>query len=136
MVLYISLALILLCMIMSLQSLFTSKRIKGKWVSIENMIYLVFLYGTIMIGFGLIYIILDLNGHIVLIEETSYLEVSFLDRLETGFYFSAMTLFSVGYGDIAPIGIGRMIAVIEALIGYVIPTAFVARVVFDIDQQT
>lgn len=123
-------------MIMSLQSLFTSKRIKGKWVSIENMIYLVFLYGTIMIGFGLIYIILDLNGHIVLIEETSYLEVSFLDRLETGFYFSAMTLFSVGYGDIAPIGIGRMIAVIEALIGYVIPTAFVARVVFDIDQQT
>ncbi|MGD6943250.1 ion channel [Cytobacillus gottheilii] len=136
MVLYISLALILLCMIMSLQSLFTSKRIKGKWVSVENMIYLVFLYGTIMIGFGLIYIILDLNGHIVLIEETSYLEVSFLDRLETGFYFSAMTLFSVGYGDIAPIGIGRMIAVIEALIGYVIPTAFVARVVFDIDQQT
>ncbi|KAB2332037.1 ion channel [Bacillus mesophilum] len=136
MILYISLVLILLCMIMSLQSLFTSKRIKGKWVSIENMIYLVFLYGTIMIGFGLIYIILDLNGHIVLIEETSYLEVSFLDRLETGFYFSAMTLFSVGYGDIAPIGIGRMIAVIEALIGYVIPTAFVARVVFDIDQQT
>lgn len=136
MVLYISLALIMLCMIMSLQSLFTSNRIKGKWVSIENIIYLVFLYGTIMIGFGLIYIILDLNGHIVLIEDTSYLEVSFLDRLETGFYFSAMTLFSVGYGDIAPIGIGRMIAVIEALVGYVIPTAFVARVVFDIDKKS
>ena len=89
-----------------------------------------------MIGFGLIYILLDMNGHTVLIDETNYLEIDFLDRLETGFYFSAVTLFSVGYGDISPVGIGRIIAVLEALIGYVIPTAFVARVVFNIDKKT
>lgn len=131
MVLYMSLCIVVLCIFMSLQTLFTSKRIKGKWVSVENILYLLCLYATILIGFGLIYIILDLNGHIVLMEETNYLEVDFLDRLETGIYFSAVTLFSVGYGDISPIGIGRMIAVTEAMIGYVIPTAFVARVVFE-----
>ena len=37
---------------------------------------------------------------------------------ETSFYFSAMTLFSVGNGDVIPQGIGRIIAVVEALIGY------------------
>jgi potassium channel LctB len=42
-------------------------------------------------------------------------------------------LFSVGYGDIAPIGIGRVIAMIEALIGYTIPAAFVAKAFIDKD---
>jgi potassium channel LctB len=132
---YLSLILIVLCMIMSLQTLFSSAKIKGRWVSIENFLYLISLYATIMIGFGLIYILLDLHGLVVLIDGTNYIEAGFLERLETGFYFSAVTLFSVGYGDISPIGIGRMIAVMEALIGYVIPAAFVARVVFDAEKQ-
>ncbi|MBT2688850.1 two pore domain potassium channel family protein [Bacillus sp. ISL-47] len=133
---YLSLILIVLCMIMSLQTLFSSTKIKGRWVSMENFLYLISLYATIMIGFGLIYILLDLHGLVVLIDGTNYIEAGFLERLETGFYFSAVTLFSVGYGDISPIGIGRMIAVLEALIGYVIPAAFVARVVFDVEKQT
>ncbi|PWW25411.1 potassium channel LctB [Cytobacillus oceanisediminis] len=132
---YLSLILIVLCMIMSLQTLFSSAKIKGRWVSMENFLYLISLYATIMIGFGLIYILLDLHGLVVLIDGTNYIEAGFLERLETGFYFSAVTLFSVGYGDISPIGIGRMIAVMEALIGYVIPAAFVARVVFDAEKQ-
>ncbi|WP_026581708.1 potassium channel family protein [Bacillus sp. J33] len=135
MALYLSLILIVLCMIMSLQTLFSSAKIKGRWVSLENFLYLISLYATILIGFGLIYILLDLHGLVVLIDGTNYIEAGFLDRLETGFYFSAVTLFSVGYGDISPIGIGRMIAVMEALIGYVIPAAFVARVVFDVEKR-
>ena len=59
----------------------------------------------------------------------------FIERLGTYIYFSAVTLFSVGYGDIAPIGIGRLIAMIEALIGYTIPAAFVARAVFDLERK-
>lgn len=135
MALYLSLIIIVLCMLMSLQTLFTPGKMKGKWVSLDNFLYLISLYATIMIGFGLIYILLDLHGLVVLIDETNYIEAGFLERLETGFYFSAVTLFSVGYGDISPIGIGRMIAVLEALIGYVIPAAFVARVVFDVEKQ-
>ncbi|NRG47899.1 potassium channel family protein [Bacillus sp. CRN 9] len=135
MVFYLSLILVVLCILMSMQSLLTPKRTKGRWVSLDNFLYLICLYATILIGFGLIYIILDLNGHIVLIDETSYAGINFLDRLATGFYFSAVTLFSLGYGDIIPVGLGRMIAIVEALIGYVIPTAFVARVVFNIDSN-
>ncbi|GAB3042461.1 hypothetical protein GCM10027286_00800 [Virgibacillus ainsalahensis] len=44
-------------------------------------------------------------------------------------YFSGVTLLTIGYGDITPIGIGRLIALIQALIGYILPTAFVLRLV-------
>ena len=120
----ISLAFTIYCILMSLKTIFIPNTIKGKLVSLENFLYLTFVYITILIGFGLIYILLETKGHQVLIE-----------RLGTYIYFSAVTLFSVGYGDIAPIGIGRLIAMIEALIGYTIPAAFVARAVFDLERK-
>jgi len=135
MIFYISLVLISFCIVMSLRTLFLPHRIKGKKVSIENFIYLTSIYVTVMIGFGLIYMILDIRGFTVFIDETMGMDGDFTSRLETSFYFSAVTLFSVGYGDISPIGIGRMIAVIEALIGYTIPAAFVFRVVLEIDKK-
>ncbi|MBP2242719.1 potassium channel LctB [Cytobacillus eiseniae] len=135
MVFYISLVLIVFCMLMSLRTLFLPHKIKGKRVSFENFLYLACIYLTVMIGFGLIYILLELNGFNVFMEDTEGWYGPFIQRLETGFYFSAVTLFSVGYGDISPIGIGRMIAVLEALIGYTIPAAFVFRAVFEMDSK-
>jgi potassium channel LctB len=135
MVFYLSLSLIVFCMAMSLRTLFLPHKIKGKKVSFENFLYLAFIYLTVMIGFGLIYILLELNGLTVFMDGTFGIDDDFFAQLETGFYFSAVTLFSVGYGDIAPIGIGRMIAVTEALIGYTIPAAFVFRAVFDMENN-
>ncbi|UII56661.1 potassium channel family protein [Cytobacillus spongiae] len=135
MALLIILLFICLCIGMSLRMLFIPHKIKGKRVSFENFIFLAFVYLTVLIGFGLIYIILELYGYVVLIEGGQNMVGSFLNRLETGLYFSAITLFSVGYGDISPIGIGRLIAVLEALIGYTIPAAFVARAVFDMENK-
>ncbi|MBU8880610.1 potassium channel family protein [Bacillus sp. FJAT-29790] len=132
---YISLVCIVFCMVMSLRTLFLPHRIKGKKVSFENFMYLAFIYVTVMIGFGLIYVLLELHGFAVWAEGTEGSDGGFFVRLETGFYFSAVTLFSVGYGDIAPIGIGRMIAVLEALIGYTIPAAFVFRAVFEMEKK-
>lgn len=57
----------------------------------------------------------------------------FFSRLWTSLYLSAITLFSVGYGDVVPIGIGRPLVIIEALLGYTIPAAFVVRTFIDID---
>ncbi|MGD6854197.1 potassium channel family protein [Bacillus infantis] len=131
MVFYLSLILIAFCVLMSLRTLFIPHKIRGKRVSFENFLYLAFIYVTVMIGFGLIYVLMEQNGTQVLRESAGAEGGTFIQRLETGFYFSAVTLFSVGYGDISPIGIGRMIAVLEALIGYTIPAAFVARAVFD-----
>jgi potassium channel LctB len=130
-VFYLSLILIAICVLMSLRTLFIPHKIRGKRVSFENFLYLAFIYVTVMIGFGLIYVLIEQNGTQVLRESGGAEGGTFFQRLETGFYFSAVTLFSVGYGDISPVGIGRMIAVLEALIGYTIPAAFVARAVFD-----
>lgn len=135
MLFYLSLVVIVFCMVMSLRTLFLPHKIKGKKVSFENFLYLASIYVTVMLGFGLIYILLELNGFNVFLEETEEWYGNFINRLETGFYFSAVTLFSVGYGDISPVGIGRMIAVLEALIGYTIPAAFVFRAVFDLETK-
>ncbi len=58
-----------------------------------------------------------------------------MQYVETSLYFSAVTLLSVGYGDIVPIGIGRWIAMVEALLGYALPAAFVVRTVMDVERR-
>lgn len=123
------------CIVMSLRTIFIPNAIKGKLVSVENFLYLTFVYITILIGFGLIYILLETKGYEVMVEMYPLPNDNFFERLETYVYFSAVTLFSVGYGDIAPIGIGRVIAMIEALIGYTIPAAFVAKAFIDQDRE-
>jgi potassium channel LctB len=120
---------------MSLRNIFVPNTVKGKFVSVENFLYLAFVYLTILIGFGLIYILLETKGHEVLIEMYPQPTESFAERLGTYIYFSAITLFSVGYGDIAPIGVGRIIVIIEALIGYTIPAAFVAKAMIKRDLE-
>ena len=97
----ISLAFTIYCIVMSLKTIFIPNTIKGKLVSLENFLYLTFVYITILIGFGLIYILLETKGHQVLIEQYPMKTEDFVERLGTYIYFSAVTLFSVGYGDIA-----------------------------------
>jgi len=112
---YFLLAMIIFFIMMSLRTLFVPYRLKEKWVSFENFIYLFFVYITIMIGFGLIYTLLQLNGVEVYNESEQIYDSSlhFIDMLQTGIYFSGITLFSVGFGDLAPIGFGRLIVVLK-----------------------
>ncbi|WP_246145592.1 ion channel [Bacillus rubiinfantis] len=116
------------CIFMSVRTLFIPNTIKGKLVSVDNFFYLCTVYLTVIIGFGLIYLILQLAGMSVLVEASNHKRYN---MFETSFYFSAMMLFSVGNGDVIPQGTGRLIAAIEALIGYTLPAAFVAKVMFD-----
>jgi potassium channel LctB len=123
--------LIALCITLSIKSLFAPYKIKGKRISLENFLLLALVYMTITIGFALIYLLCDWNGYTVVSDSLLSSDDGFLMQLESSFYFSAMTLFSVGYGDIYPVGVGRMLAVVEALIGYTIPAAFVAKTVLN-----
>lgn len=118
----------------SIRLLFTPGKIKDKHISFDNFLFLASIYATVMLGFGLMYFLLEMNGFQVLDDGTAR-SGNIIERLETFFYFSAVTLFSVGYGEIAPIGFGRIIAVSEALIGYTIPAAFVYRTVIDLDRR-
>ncbi|WP_368483000.1 ion channel [Bacillus sp. MRMR6] len=125
---YFLLPVVIFTIFMSLRTLFIPNTIKGKFVSIENALYLGSMYLTVIIGFGLIYLLFELRGVSILVEAN---KDNVYNIFETSFYFSAMTLFSVGNGDVVPHGLGRMVAVIEALIGYTLPAAFVARALLD-----
>ncbi|MED1467129.1 ion channel [Bacillus salipaludis] len=121
---YFLLPIVVFCIFMSLRTLFVPNTVKGKFVSVENFLYLGCIYLTVIIGYGLIYVLFELKG-IPLLKEINHEHGN--NIFESSFYFSAMMLFSVGNGDIIPMGLGRIIAVTEALIGYTLPAAFVAR---------
>lgn len=103
-------------------------KLKESRFSTEIFITLLIIYCTVITGFALIYFILSFQG-IVLVEYGKLDDVSMIGSLIHSFYFSGVTLLTIGYGDIVPIGIGRFIALVEALIGYILPTAFVLRIV-------
>jgi potassium channel LctB len=125
---YFLLPIVIFCIFMSLRTLFIPNTLSGKFASVQNFLYLGTVYLTVIIGFGLIYLLFYLIG-LPLLKEVN--QDSQNNIFETSFYFSAMTLFSVGNGDVLPNGVGRIIAVIEALIGYTLPAAFVAKVMLD-----
>nr|WP_251555345.1 ion channel [Neobacillus muris] len=125
--LFFLLVIVIFCIFMSIRTLFIPNIIKEKLVSVDNFFYLGICYLTVIIGFGLIYLLFELMGMAVLKEISGGNNNIF----ETSFYFSAMMLFSVGNGEVIPQGIGRMVAVTEALIGYTLPAAFVAKVMYD-----
>ncbi|WP_067728786.1 potassium channel family protein [Oceanobacillus damuensis] len=96
--------------------------------STEIFVALLIIYIIVMFGYGMIYFILSFQG-IVLVENGELRQVSILGSIIHSVYFSGVTLLTIGYGDITPIGIGRFIALTEALIGYVLPVAFVLKIV-------
>ncbi|MFA1822046.1 potassium channel family protein [Virgibacillus oceani] len=96
--------------------------------SLELFYSLVIIFVIVIVGFGLIYFILSFQG-IILVEHGELRQVNILGSIIHSMYFSGVTMLTIGYGDITPIGIGRFIAVIQALIGYILPTAFVLRIV-------
>jgi len=98
-------------------------------ISFEVFYSLILIYCIVIIGFGMIYFILSFQ-QITLIENVSRNGSTLINHLFTCFYFSGVTLLTIGYGDITPVGIGRLIAIIQALIGFILPTAFVLKLVY------
>jgi len=98
-------------------------------ISFEVFYSLILIYCIVIIGFGMIYFILSFQ-QVTLVENVSQNSSTLIKHLFTCFYFSGVTLLTIGYGDITPIGIGRLIAIIQALIGFILPTAFVLKLVY------
>ncbi|MBM7650270.1 potassium channel LctB [Bacillus ectoiniformans] len=125
---------VVICMIMSMKGLFSPARPHHRYLSFTYFIYFGFLYLTIMIGFALIYLLMDMMNIIIITGENSP-AITYWDKFFTSLYFSGITLFSVGYGDIVPEGAGRWVAMLEAWVGYTIPTAFVVRTMLEKDSR-
>ncbi|MFF2877528.1 potassium channel family protein [Gottfriedia sp. NPDC057991] len=106
----------------------STTKVNKSLISINNYILLFLIYGTVLIGFSAVYFILERGPHPILIEHSIPIEGTNYNIMGLCLYFSAITLLSVGYGDIVPVGIGRWVAMVEALIGYTMPAAFVLQV--------
>ncbi|WP_110943248.1 potassium channel family protein [Virgibacillus senegalensis] len=111
----------------SLYSFISHKSYQRSYFSFEIFYTMIVLYLAVMLGFALLYFVLSFNG-VVLIEGDSLSKVAPLEALAHALYFSGVTLMTVGYGDIIPVGIGRVLALTEALIGYILPAAFFLKV--------
>ena len=109
-------------------NIYFGMKLKESRFSRELFYTLLIIYSIVITGFALIYFILSFQG-IVLVEYDGLREVNMIGSLIHSFYFSGVTLLTIGYGDIIPVGIGRFIALLEALLGYVLPTAFELRLV-------
>lgn len=79
----------------------------------------------ITIGFAILYYLLSMDGEVIRIsnEEGKEGGENFWDYL----YFSGVTILSVGYGDLVPVGEARFFALIQSGIGFLLPTAFFVR---------
>ncbi|MFG6149647.1 ion channel [Halobacillus sp. B23F22_1] len=123
--------IVMICFLLisgSIRQLFTSLEIEHHMFSFHIFITLVLLYTVVMIGFGLIYASLSVRGVEVFMRTVHHDPPMWGYEISRGIYFSGVTLFTVGYGDLMPIGWGRWIALLEAMIGYTIPAALVAKV--------
>ncbi|WP_027964193.1 potassium channel family protein [Halalkalibacillus halophilus] len=122
----ISLAIVLLILIISMVMLFRGKDAVRGYFSKELFTMFVAIYFIFMIGFGLMYFLLAEMNVTILVDES--LKVgSTSERFFQAIYFSGVTLMTIGYGDITPIGIGRVLAMIEAFIGFLFPAAFLYK---------
>ncbi|MFC0298820.1 potassium channel family protein [Geobacillus jurassicus] len=119
----------------SITSLWTARVQATHRLSLDNLWVLVQWYLTMMLGFAMIYMILQANGHTVFTPSASSASGDRLSLFGDSLYLSGMTLLSVGYGDVTPIGVGRWIAIAEALLGYIMPAVIVTRTVFDWDHR-
>ncbi|GIN74672.1 LCTB protein [Bacillus sp. J14TS2] len=131
---YIIFFAVIICILFALRLLFIPNRFKYKQVSFENFAFLGCTYVVIMIGFGLLFLLLEIKGWTVIIDSSLQESSGWNQRLSTSLYLSAITLFSVGFGDVVPVGIGRLFVMIEALLGYTIPAAFVVRTFIDYER--
>ncbi len=84
------------------------------------------IYFILMLGFALLYFLLAEAGFSLLIDQ-SLQSGTPTERFFQSVYFSGVTLMTVGYGDVTPIGIGKPIALVEAMIGYLLPAAFLYK---------
>ena len=94
-------------------------------IVIYNILILFNLYFFIAVCFSAIYIILTLLelGYIVDHYASSAHQSQFMDLISRSLYFSYITLFAVGYGDMTPLGLSKAVSMIQAFVGFILPYA-------------
>ncbi|RCW62593.1 ion channel [Saliterribacillus persicus] len=127
MIAVISILFIVVLLLASMVAFIFGKAHLRSTFSYEIFYTLLVVYFIVLTSFALLYFVLSFQG-VLLLENGMLKELSTFETLAHSFYFSGVTLMTVGYGDITPIGWGRLLALIEALIGFILPPAFFLKV--------
>lgn len=112
---------------------FTNKTYRKSSFSFPLFLNLFIVLCGILLGFTGVYYFLSMK-EIVLVQNLSTMkpiEPTLLNLL----YFSGETLISVGYGDMLPVGTARFFAIIESMIGILLPTAYFMKS-FELSNQS
>src|SRR5699024_3571761 len=123
----ISIPLVIVLLFGSLHGFIFGRTNRKSYFSYDIFYTLLIVYIMVLISFACLYFLLSFQG-VVLLENGTLKELSPLGRLKHSLYFSGVTLMTVGYGDITPVGWGRLIALIESLIGHILPPAFFLKI--------
>ncbi|MGO4887612.1 ion channel [Anaerobacillus sp. MEB173] len=97
--------------------------------TIYRLTVFLLLYVNVWLTFSIIYWILDITNLGLIVDHyasTSHQEKG-IDRITRSLYLSSITLLSVGYGDVTPFGWARAAAMVQALIGYLLPVVIVVQ---------
>ena len=90
---------------------------------VSTLRYIV-IFVAVVIGFGILYHLLTQCGHGIGQDNKALDEATVF----TGIYFSIVTISSLGYGDMHPMGISKVLACLEVLFGLVIIGVMIAKV--------
>ncbi|GAB6084865.1 ion channel [Alkaliphilus crotonatoxidans] len=94
---------------------------RRRTVIFYNIIILFVISIIIASFFAVIYIVLEILEVGVIVDHYSSVahQEEFRDIVTRSIYFSFITLFAVGYGDMTPFGLSKGVAIIQAFIGYI-----------------
>lgn len=81
-----------------------------------------------VILFGCLYTYLTPRGHGIGQNLNPLPDITFPTNILTGIYFSTVTISSLGYGDMHPMGFSKVLACIEVLLGLVLIGIMIAKV--------
>lgn len=123
----ISICLIIVLIFGSLYAFIFGKVHLHSYFSYEIFFTLLVVYFIVLTSFACLYFILSFQG-VVLLQNNELLSASPIETFAHAYYFSGVTLMTIGYGDITPVGWGRLLALVQSLIGYILPPAFFLKI--------
>ncbi|MGD6830796.1 ion channel [Sutcliffiella halmapala] len=117
----ILIGLTIVFLLANLYYFFTNKTYKKSYANSALFYKLFFVLLSITIGFAVLYYLLSFDEVILKIPDSTGTQGK---DFFTYLYFSGVTILSVGYGDVVPVGSARFFSLIQASIGLLLPTAY------------
>lgn len=104
---------------------------------IKLILYLVLFYFNVTLIFTFIYLFVGWTGlgHLKDHYQQYTLVHPAYEEVTTAFYFSIVTLFAVGYGDVTPFGVAKAIAIMQSMIGYMLPAVVIIQYLQERDKR-